>query len=262
MPTKNVGTCAPPRVYPICGSAGLGLGREAQREKENMGLKNWLAGTIAGPKSYGGMMGREARLAGSGLANVVFISHGSRSIGGETGIFDTRAEMEAAGYKPRFTEIIKIDLDSLTKDEELLFRSLQTAMISFAFIVIWNAALLLMRRENASKFRNGLVPSLLRSMVKCGLFDRIETARTEMLPYGNSYANRATSASASTVLNMDRPGSGDILEEFVVRAVSVSGSTLHYGFTRTGLTGFDLIAVPLAEEAVKSIHGAVKKYKW
>jgi hypothetical protein len=223
-----------------------------------MGLKDWLAGKVAGPQSYGEVMGRQAREGGSALANLVFISHGARSTGGRTTIFDTQAEMEAAGYKPRFAEIVEINFGSLTKDEELLFRSLQTAMISFAFIVNSNAALQYMQRENTSKFRNGLGPSLLRSMVECRLFDRIETAQAEVL----SYANSVNSASASSVLNMDRPASGDVLEQFIVRAVAVSGSTLQYGFTRTGLTGFDLVAVPLAQETVKSIYGAAIKYKW
>lgn len=223
-----------------------------------MGLKDWLAGKVAGPQRYGDVMGRQAREGGSALANVVFISHGVRPIGGQTTIFDTPAEMEAAGYKPRFTEIVAIDSGSLTKNEQLLFRSLQTAMISFAFIVNSNAALQYMRRENTPKFRNGLVPSLLRSMVECRLFDKIETAQAGVL----FYANTVNSASASIVLNVDRPASGDILEQFILRAVAVSGSRLQYGFTRTGLTGFDIVAVPLAQETLKSIYGAATQYKW
>jgi hypothetical protein len=232
--------------------------KTAKREEASMGLKDWLAGKVAGPQSYGDVMGRQAREGGSALANVVFISHGAQPTGGPTTIFDTQAEMKAAGYKPRFSEIVEIDLDLLTKDEQSLFRSLQTAMISFAFIVNSNVALQYMRRENTSRFRNGLGPSLLRSMVECGLFDRIETAQSEVL----SYANLVDSTSASTVLNMDKPAAGDVLEQFIVRAVAVSGSTLHYAFTRTGLTGFDLMALPLAQETVKAIYGAATKYGW
>jgi hypothetical protein len=223
-----------------------------------MGLKDWWAGNVAGPKSYGDFMGRQAREGGASLANLVFISHGARLTGGPTTIFDTQAEMEAAGYRARFSEIVEIDFASLTKDEQLLFRSLQTAMISFAFIMNSNAALQNMRRENTSKFRSGLGPSLLRSMVKCGLFDRLESAQTEVL----SYANAVDSTSTATVLNMDRPASGDILEQFIVRAVAISGSKPHYSFTRTGLTGFDLIALPLAQETVKAIYEAATKYGW
>jgi hypothetical protein len=223
-----------------------------------MGLKDWWAGNVAGPKAYGDFIGRDARESGLVLANVLFISHGARLTGGTTNIFDTQAEMEAAGYRPRFSEIVEIDFGSLTKDEQLLFRSLQRAMIFFAGMVNLNVALQYMRRENTTKFQSGLRPSLLRSMVKCGLFDRIETAQAEVL----SYASLVNSASASIYLNMDKPGSGDFLEQFIVRAVEASGSTLHYGFIRTGLTGFDLIALRLAQETVKAIYGVVTKYGW
>jgi hypothetical protein len=227
-------------------------------ENSNMGLKDWLFRNVVGPQRYGEIMGREAREGGSALANVVFISHAACVAKGQNTIFDTPIEMEAIGYKCRFTEIVEIDFGSLTNDELLLLRSLQTAMISFAFIVYSNAALQYMRRENTTMFRKGLWPSLLTSMVKFRLFDRVETAQTEVL----SYVNTVDSASVLTVLNVDRPASGDVLEQFIVRAAMVSGLKLHYGFTRTGLTGFDLVAVPMVQETLKSILGATTRYKW
>jgi len=203
-------------------------------------------------------MGRQSREGGSALANLVFISHGTGPNGGPTTIFDTAAEMGAAGFDPRFAALTGIALGSLNTDEQLLFKSLQTAMVSFAFIVNSNGALQNMRRENTSKFRNGLGPSLLKSAVDCSLFDKMETAQSEVL----SYANSVSSAAVSTLLNMDRPASGDLLEHFIMRAVAVSGAKLRYGFTRTGLTGFDIVAVPLVEETLKSIAGATLQYNW
>jgi len=223
-----------------------------------MGLKDWWAGKVAGPRGYGDALGRNARKGGAALANLVFISHGMRPDGGSTTIFDTATDMERAGFKPRFADITPIDLASLTQDERLVFRSLQTAMISFAFIVNSNAALQYMRRENTSKFRNGLGPSLLRSMVECGLFDRIETAQTEVL----SYAKSIDSVLTATVFNMEKPASGDVLEQFIVRAVTISGARFRYGFTRTGSTGFDLVAVPFVRETLKSVFAATNQYKW
>jgi len=231
-----------------------------QRGKEwSMGLKDWIAGKVAGPRSYGDVMGRQAREGGFALANMVFMSHGTGPNGGPTVIFDTPADMEAAGFKRRFLEMwTEIPFGSLTKDERLLSRSLQTAMVSFAFIVNSNSALRNMRRENTSKFRNGLGPSLLKSMVECGLFDEIETAQREVL----AYANLVNSAVGTVVLNMERPGSEDVLEHFIMRAVAVSGTEFRHGFTRTGVSGFDLVAVPLVEETLKSIAGATLRYKW
>jgi hypothetical protein len=228
------------------------------RERATMGLKDWVAGKVAGPKSYGGVLGRHAREGGSALANMLFMSHGTSPIGGAAAVFDTRADMEAAGFKPRFEEITEIDVTSLTPEEQNVFRSLQTAMISFAFIVNSNAALQYMRRDNTSKFRNGLGPSLLRSMVDCGLMANVEAAKDTVM----SYVETVDSASASKVLNIERPADGDLLERFIERAVRLSQAKSRHGFTRTGLTGFDLVAVPLVQETLKSILGATQQYNW
>ena len=170
-----------------------------------MGLKDWLAGNVAGPQTYGDVMGRQAREGGSALANVVFMSHGTRPTGSPTTIFDSTTEMEAAGFSPRFIEFPQeaLDLDSLTTAEQWLIRSLQIAMISFAYIVNSKAALQHMRRDNMSKFQSGLGPSLLSSTVDCHLFDTIQTAQAEVL----SYANLVNSASAAPILDLERPGS-------------------------------------------------------
>jgi hypothetical protein len=61
---------------------------------------------------------------------------------------------------------------------------------------------------------------------------------------------------------MDKPACGDLLEHFIFRAVEVAGTRLRYGFNRTGSTGFDVVAVVLAEETMKSIAGDAKQYNW
>ena len=67
-----------------------------------MGLKDWIAGSIAGPRAYGGTLGRQASDGGGALANAVFWSHGTMSHGGSTKIFDTSADMISAGFKQEF----------------------------------------------------------------------------------------------------------------------------------------------------------------
>lgn len=223
-----------------------------------MGLKDWIAGKVAGPQSYGDVMGRQAREGGFALANMVFMSHGTGSNGGPTVIFDRSADMKAAGFAPRFQEITEIDLPSLTLEEQLLFRNLQTAMISFAYMVNSNGAKLYMRRDNFSKFNKGLVPSLSQSMVHCGLFGSIEAAQTAVMPYLSSF----DATKLSMILNTEKPASSDLLEHFIVRAVGLCQAKSRYGFARTGLTGFDVIAVPLVEETLKSILTATQQYNW
>jgi len=223
-----------------------------------MGLKDWIAGNVAGPQLYGNTMGPQAREAGSALANVVFMSHGIHPAKGPTSIFDSVEVMKAAGFIPRFAEIKSIDLEKLNTEELAVLKSLQTTMISFVFILNSNGALQYMRRDNTSKFRNGFGPSLLKAMVDCHLYENIESARTELLSNIKSFE----ASGIQSVLNMDKPACGDLLEHFIVRAVKVAEARLRYGFSRTGSTGFDVVAVPLAEETIKSIAGATQKYNW
>lgn len=223
----------------------------------SMGLKKWLA-KVSGPKGYGNVLGPPTIETGSALANIVFMSHGIEPNGGPTTIFDTAADMEAAGFAPRFQKITQIDLVSMTLEEQLLFKNLQTAMIAFAYMVNSNGADQYMRRDNSSKFRKGLVPSLLRSMVHRGLFSKDEAAQTEITPYLAS----SDAAQIRVILNIEKPASSDLLENFIVRAVGLCQSKLRYGFARTGLTGFDVIAVALVEETLKSILGATRQYNW
>jgi hypothetical protein len=133
-----------------------------------MGLKDWLAGKVAGPQSYGDVMGRHAREHVSALANIVLLRHGTGPNGGPVEIFNTTAEMQAAGYKPRFSEITEMAeaqkvLGSLNKEERLLLMSLQVAMISFAYMVNSNAARQNMGPENSSKV--SLRPSTIPGQV-------------------------------------------------------------------------------------------------
>ena len=223
-----------------------------------MGLKDWLAGSVSGPQGYGSVMGRQAREGGSALANAMFLSHGSRPGQGPATIFDTLAEMEAAGFKPRYEELSRLDITSLTKDEQRVFKSLTTAMISYAFIVNSNGALQNMRQDNTSRFRNGLGPSLLQSTVDCGLFGDVEAARAALLSYIRLFA----SSSISTILNKAKPASGDLLEHFIIKSIEASEAKAQYGIVRTGIIGFDIVAVPLVVEFMKSIIAATQHYGW
>jgi hypothetical protein len=223
-----------------------------------MGFKDWLAGNVAGPKGYGAVLGRHAREGGSALANAIFMSHGVARDSGPSLIFGTTRDMKLLGFKPKFAEITELDLGSLHKEEQLLLKSLHIAMVSFAFVVNSNGAVQYMRRENASKFCHGLGPALLKSAVDCGMFDTTDTARTEVW----SYASSVSPNSASTILNLERPGSADVLESFILRAVAALGARLRYAFVRTGSTGFDILAVPLVEETLKSIGAATQQYRW
>jgi hypothetical protein len=221
-----------------------------------MGLNDWLAKNVSGPKGYGVALGRPAREAGSALGNAVFSSHGKKTETGPIVIFDNVSEMQTAGFDPYSTTPQSIELTSLNEAEQSLLKNLHVAMISFVFIVNSNAALQYMRRDNTSKFRNGLGPSLLQSSVDCGLFDKVDSARAAVMSYVTSLPP------ITSVLNMERPGSEDLLEHFICRAVKASGNFSQYAFVRSGFTGFDSLAISIAEETLKSILAATKKFNW
>jgi len=95
-------------------------------------------------------------------------------------------------------------------------------------------------------------------MVHCGLFSKVEAAQIAVTPYLSS----SDASQLRMILNMEKPASSDFLEHFIVKAVGLCQAKLRYGFARTGLTGFDVIAVSLVEETLKSISGATRQYNW
>ena len=221
-----------------------------------MGFKDWFAGKVVGPKGYGNALGRSAREAGSALGNAMFSSHGRKPGNGPIMIFDTLLDMQSAGFEPYSETPQPIELTSLSEAEQSLLKNLHVAMTSFVFIVNSNAALKYMRRDNTSKFRNGLGPSLLQSTVDCGQFENVESARVAVMSYVNSLPP------IQTVLNMERPASEDLLEHFIRKAMQASGNDSQYAFVRSGFTGFDSLAITIAEETLKSILAATKKFNW
>ena len=223
-----------------------------------MGLKNWFAGMVAGPQLFGSTMGANAREGVNGITNMIFLSHGTQTTKGRPVILDSPDQMRAEGFTQRYDEIEAINIETLSRQELEVFQNIHRAMLAFVFILNSNAALNYMRRDNTSKFRNGFGPSFLQSAVAIQLFNTIGEARTDLLSYISSFE----SARLQFVLNMDKPGSGDALEHFVLRAIDLSNASLRYAFTRNGSTGFSLVARTVAEETVKSIAGAAQQYKW
>jgi hypothetical protein len=128
------------------------------------------------------------------------------------------SDLQSAGFEPYSETPQAIELTSLNEAEQSLLKNLHVAMIAYVFIVNSNAALQYMRRDNTSKFRNGLGSSLLLSTVDCGLFDNVELARAAVLSYVNSLPP------IPNVLNMERPGSEDLLEYFIGKATQASGN--------------------------------------
>jgi len=222
-----------------------------------MAIKDWLA-KLAGPKGYGGALGRTASEGASGLANAVFMSHATAPGTPATIVFDDATAMSLAGFTERYLESTKIDLLTLTSEEKVLFKNLHTAMFCFAYVLNVNAAKQYMRPTSASKFNKGFAPSLLHATVDSRLFPTAEAAQAAVDPYFAACDSTPT----GTVLNFETPASGDLLEHLISTSVDRSEVQLQFGFARSGPTGFGTTAIAIAEEILKSIFAATRHYNW
>jgi hypothetical protein len=228
-----------------------------------LGLKDWIAGNVAGPRAYGEALGRQTAMEGGrGLANSAFFSHGARPKESDAStdqvIFDTVSEMELAGFKHRYEETFRIVGALLSADEQLLYKSLHIGMTPFAYLVVSSIASSLMRRDNSEKFCSGLTEAASRAMADSGLYANHTAAKEALLSYVRSYETSSNPA----ILNLGKPASGDFLEHSLIRCIEVSGAQSQYAFVRTGTFRLNLIATTIWEETLTSILGATRQFRW
>jgi len=62
-------------------------------------------------------------------------------------------------------------------------------------------------------------------------------------------------------LNLEQPATNDVLGVYL-KELSKQTPLGSVGFQRTGILGFDTVAVPLAEETVPKIREACEKFHW
>jgi hypothetical protein len=75
------------------------------------------------------------------------------------------------------------------------------------------------------------------------------------------YLSLPTPSGTDRILNLDEPGRRDYLSCFLEEAGRQSGNGA-IAFQRRGVTGFDLVAIPLASETVKAISAATQQFGW
>jgi hypothetical protein len=76
-----------------------------------------------------------------------------------------------------------------------------------------------------------------------------------------SFVNLRAAKGVPEVLNLEKPATNDVLGVYleVLSKQTLNGSV---GFQRTGILGFDTVAVPLAQETVLKIRAACEKFHW
>jgi hypothetical protein len=216
----------------------------------NLGLKNWLAKNVSGVSGYGTAMGREVVDSGLALGRFLYLGHGISLGDIDCRVFEDSEEMAAAGFAPYCKD--PLDRPPM-EDSSDLSTHLRAVGVTFAATCTFTAAFSFMKKENASSFT--------RSM---GSRARIEL---EQLGSGitpdilKHYNNLPRPAGITGVLNSEKPGTNDLLSVLLAEAVNQSqiGAVC---FQRAGVLGFEVIAVPLAEETVKMVSHTARQFSW
>lgn len=223
---------------------------DEEQGRTDMGIKNWMAKNLAGVSGYGSTLGREAVKNGLALGRVLYVGHGTRATSSAAFIFEDSREMGAAGFVPYCTDPIN---SPPMEDTSVLSRHILVAGITFASTCTFTAAFNCMKEANANSFTRSMGASVRAEL------DQLSFGITSDLL--NHYNKLPRPAGIIQVLNVEKPGTNDLLAVLLGEAVNQS-RTGAVGFQRTGVLGFDLVAVPLAEETIKMVRAATHQFGW
>jgi hypothetical protein len=213
-----------------------------------MGLKDWLVKNTLGVTGYGDALGREVVTNGIALGRTLYLGHGTRPMACDAFVFEDSNHLVAEG----FTLYCPDPLHSPpNEDTSPLSLHTRCAGLAFAAFCTFTAASNFMKTDNSSAFARSLGSSTYAALRNLGM-------STALLDH---YNDLVKASGALKTLNIEKPGTGDLLSMFLREASTQNGGGA-VGFQRSGILGFDLIAVPLARETVKLVAAATKKFGW
>ncbi len=212
-----------------------------------MGLKDWLARS-AGVGAYGEVMGREAVKNGLALGRTLYLGHGNCATASEVFVFEDEGHMRADGLTLYCADPLQLPP---AEDSSELSKQTRAAGIALAAHCSFTAAYNFMKPANAQMFSRSMGDSTRSEMRQLNLditFDMV-----------NHYLNLPRPAGVTQILDLENPGMKDLLSVFLQEISKPNGTV---GFRRTGVLGFELIAVPLAGETVQKIREASHRFGW
>jgi len=212
-----------------------------------MGIKDWLAKN-AGVAAYGAVMGREAVKNGLALGRCLYLGHGTHATASGVLVFEDDDQMKAKGFTLYCPD--PMDPPPL-EDPSELSKHTRAAGVAFATTCTVLAACSVMNEVNASAFIQSM-----GSAVRMELRLVSPVITPDLL---NSYSSLPNPT--EIILDLERPGTQDLLGVFVEEVVKKSG-TGPVGFQRSGVMGFDAIAVPLLTETLTKVRDATQKFGW
>jgi len=212
-----------------------------------MELKDWLAKS-AGVGAYGEVMGREAVKNGLALGRFLYLGHGTRATSSNVFVFEDDDQMRAEGFTLYCADPLDVPP---AEDSSELSKHTRAAGIAFASTCAFSTASILMNKANATAFSRHMGESIRPELHRLNL--------GMMLDLLLHYTRLPRPAGVTKVLNPGEPGANDLLSVFLQEINKQIGTV---GFRRTGVLGFDAIAVPLVEETVKVVSAATQKFGW
>ena len=127
-----------------------------------MGLKDWLAGSVAGPSGYGAVMARESIKNGLALGRFLYLGHGTRSTIADLFVCEDEVHMRSSGFVPYCTD----DLNRPPmEDSSDLSKHTRIAGIAFASQCSITAASNFMNPANGSAFNRSLGGNVKQQLI-------------------------------------------------------------------------------------------------
>jgi hypothetical protein len=216
-----------------------------------MGLKDWLAKNVAGVSTYGEVMGRECVKNGIALGRTLYLGHGTRIAPSDRFVFKDDEEMKSNGFELYCKDPLN---RPAMEDSSELSKQTRTVGIAFATQLCLTASSNFMRNDtNRGDFFRSLGASTKAEVA-------VQNSGIEM--NGVMHFLKLPSAEGtSKVLDTNNSGTGDTLGAYL-QDLSKQANNSSVAFQQKGVLGFDIIAVPLAQETVLKIREACEKFRW
>ena len=213
-----------------------------------MGLKNWLARSVAGVDGYGNTMGRSTGENGLALGRTLYLGHGKSERKTIDCVFENAESMVKQGFDLYCRDSSKLAPAADSSNLSVLTR---TAGVAFATTIAMNTANCFSNPEN--------IRSFCRSIGSSNAAYLKEASPDIPMELFTQFLKIEVPPSVTKLVDLDRPGSGDLFGVYLLEISKRSGLA-SIGFQRRGILGFDDWVTTLAEQTVTAVQGAARQF--
>jgi hypothetical protein len=216
-----------------------------------VGLKDWLVKNVAGASAYGEVMGRECVKNGIVLGRTLYLGHGFRTTPSDMYLFEDGEEMQSNGFELYCKDAL--NKPAMENSSELSLHTRAAGIALATQLTITAASNFIRSDANRRDFLRSLAPGTKTELTQLNSGITMERVLR--------FVNLPAPERVSKVLALEKPGTNDLLGVYLeeLSKHTIKGSL---GFQRTGILGFDLVAVPLVQETVQKIRAACEDFHW